>query len=439
MARDRIHIRLFIMIPVIFTGITVLGVILSYRITDHYLRLNEDPVPAVLVLLAVTGALTAACAVVLTRIILRPLTEFVSRAEDLIAVPAAGIAEQSARNQDELAHFSYVFDQVTSILTNVEAREHFPHIIGESRVMRGLFSQILQAAPTDATILITGESGTGKELFATSAHEHSRRRERPFMKINCAAIPAGLIESELFGHERGSFTGAVAQKKGKFELADGGTLFLDEIGDMPADTQAKILRVIQEKEFQRVGGTKTLKADVRFIVATNRNLPEMVKAGRFREDLFHRLNVFSIRIPALRERREDIPLLVEFFLGRAGRTAELSPATLQLLIGYDWPGNVRELENALERAAILAEHGMIEPEHLPGSIRGVVGKPTMAPDGENRSLDESLEALEKAMLADALRRSRGVQKRAAELLGIKERSFWHRVKKYGIDVTSYRA
>jgi transcriptional regulator with GAF, ATPase, and Fis domain len=207
--------------------------------------------------------------------------------------------------------------------------------------MRGIFGQILKVAPTDSTVLISGESGTGKELVATSLYKHSLRKGRPFVKINCVAIPEGLLESELFGHEKGAFTGTIAQKKGKFELADGWAIFLDESGDMPPATQAKLLRVLQEKEFERVGGTQPIRVDVRFITAANKNLPEMIKTGAFRGDLFYRLNVFFLHLPPLRERREDIPFLIEHFLEKSGKDLTVSHRAMQLILGYGWPGSKR--------------------------------------------------------------------------------------------------
>ena len=264
-----------------------------------------------------------------------------------------------------------MFDQVTSVLSRIDARHFFPEIIGESIAMRGLLSLIMKVAPTDSTVLILGESGTGKELVATSIYQHSPRKDGPFIKLNCAAIPEELLESELFGHEKGAFTGATTFKPGKFDMADGGTIFLDEIGDMPLNLQAKILRVLQEKEFYRVGGSRTIKVDVRFIASTNKNLERMVQEGTFREDLFYRLNVFTLHLPPLRERKEDIPLLVDHFLKSTPKQVEISSVALQLLMGYAWPGNVRELKNVIESAAVIAvTNGYIEPAQLPTKITG---------------------------------------------------------------------
>ena len=253
--------------------------------------------------------------------------------------------------------------------------------------------------------------------------------------MNCAAIPEELLESELFGHEKGAFTGAVSFKPGKFDMADHGTIFLDEIGDMPLNLQAKILRVIQEREFYRVGGSKTIKVNVRIIASTNQNLERLVQEGRFREDLFYRLNVFTLHLPPLRERKEDIPLLVDYFLSRLPKRVEVSSVALQMMMVFTWPGNIRELKNTIESAAVVAEDGFIEPVHLPVKITGAFTRdntdwslPT------NASLDDRLREIEKGIIIEALRKTGGVQARATELLGISQRSLWHRVKKLDIDV-----
>ena len=236
----------------------------------------------------------------------------------------------------------------------------FEEIVGTSAALRAVLAQVAKVAPTDSTVLITGETGTGKELIARAIHKRSRRSARSFVSVNCAAIPVSLIASELFGHEKGAFTGAIQQRIGRFEQAEGGTIFLDEVGDLPAETQVSLLRVIQEREFERLGGRRPIRADVRIIAATNRDLRTAVKAGAFRSDLFYRLNVFPIEMPALRERREDIPLLVQYFVSRFARNvgkrfATIDAKSLALLQAYPWPGNIRELQNVLERAVIVAE------------------------------------------------------------------------------------
>ncbi len=372
--------------------------------------------------------------------ILKPVEEFVQRTESLNLLPTPHDETQIKRKpKDEVQRYSDVLSQVTNILSKVEARELFPGIIGQSRSMREVFGQILKVAPTESTVMISGESGTGKELVANALFEHSTRRGKPFITINCVAIPEGLLESELFGHEKGSFTGAIAQKKGKFELANGGTIFLDEIGDMPLATQAKLLRVLQERVFERVGGTKPIEVDVRFISATNKDLREMVKTGTFREDLFYRVNVFSIRLPSLRERREDIPALVEHFLSTTENTKKPTQEAMNVLLSYSWPGNVRELRNVIERAAVVAEDD-IEPVHFPPEIRGETRMPLRQDlsGSENSSLDDRLSEIEKGMIIEAITRAGGIQVRAAEILGINQRSLWHRIRKYGIDTAAIK-
>lgn len=337
----------------------------------------------------------------------------------------------------DLDQIDEFFDSVTNILSSIESRELFPDIVGSSTSMRNIFTQLLKVAPTDSTVLIFGESGTGKELIASSIYEHSMRKGKPFVKINCVAIPEGLLESELFGHEKGSFTGATEQKKGKFEIANGGTIFLDEIGDMPLNTQAKLLRVLQEKEFERVGGTKMIKVDIRFIAATNKNLQEMIKNGLFREDLYFRLNVFSINIPPLRERKEDIILLANYFMKSMPVKLRLSNSALKGIIDYPWPGNVRELKNVMEQASILNEDGIVKPQHLPAIKEKSLPDIDSADDG-TMPLDEKLNLMEKEMIMAALRKAGGIQVKAAGILGINQRSLWHRIKKLQIDVDSIK-
>ncbi len=262
---------------------------------------------------------------------------------------------------------------VALLRERVRGGARLENMVGSSEPMKKVFELVQRAAPSKATVLILGESGTGKELVAEAIHEGSPRAGRPFVKVNCAALPETLLESELFGHEKGSFTGAIARKEGRFELADGGTLFLDEIGEIPHPLQVKLLRFLQSREFDRVGGTKTLQVDVRVVAATNRDLRAEVKAGRFREDLYYRLNVVQIQVPSLRERKGDLPGLAEHFVRKYASAyerpgARLTKQALQALIAYDWPGNVRELENAIERALVLSPDGVIEPAHLPDAI-----------------------------------------------------------------------
>ena len=318
-------------------------------------------------------------------------------------------------------------------------------IIGKSSVMQEVFKKVAAVAASEANVLLVGESGTGKELLARAVHYNSARSSGPFEAINCAAIPETLLESELFGHERGAFTGAVRQKQGKFEVADGGTVFLDEIGEVPLLAQVKLLRFLEERRFERVGGTDAVPVDVRIVAATNQNLEERVREGRFREDLYFRLNVVKIEIPPLRDRREDIPLLVAYCLDLA-RGAGISPEAMEVFKQHPWPGNVRELRNAIERGVVLARGGPIRPEHLPESIlsprpmgetdveaqiRGIVEKlVAQEPPGQ---LFRQVEARwEKALLRRALEMTGGNQVKAAELLGINRMTLRKKIEQYGL-------
>ncbi len=439
LSRSRFYISLYIIIPVIVAGLSIISALVSFRITEYLINNDLGLSTPINVWIFSIAVLSYVCGITIVYIFLNPMKKFLKEAEKLPALSAhVKKDEQSGgRRGDEFVHYTNVFKRITDVLNKVDARQLFPKIVGESLAMRGVLKQIMKVAPTDSTALILGESGTGKELIATSIFEHSKRFAKPFVKINCAAMPEELLESELFGHEKGAFTGAVVQKSGKFEVAHRGTIFLDEIGDMPLNLQAKILRVLQEREFDRVGGTKPLKVDVRFIAATNQNLENMVKEGRFREDLYFRLNVFTIFLPPLKERKEDIPLIVERFLMDLPTRMEINSAALQLLIGYGWPGNIRELQNTVERAAVMTDSGEIETQHLPENItRGFTGGiiTQLKKEGRPASIDEHIKEIEKGMIIEALRKTNGVQIKAAEMLGINQRSLWHRVKKHAIDV-----
>jgi DNA-binding NtrC family response regulator len=318
----------------------------------------------------------------------------------------------------------------------VQRRFAVDEIVGESQAMQSIFAQIRKVAPSDAAVLITGESGTGKELAARALHRNSSRAETAFISVNCGALAEGVLESELFGHEKGAFTGATRQRKGRFELAHGGTLFLDEVGEVPPGTQVKLLRVLQEKAFERVGGEETLKVDVRIVAATNRDLQAEVSTGRFREDLFYRLHVIPLHMPPLRERPGDIPLLARFFLGRMtadrGLPAHsLSPSAEEVLVSYHWPGNVRELENVMERALVLSDSTTIEPDDIPVTGRRDVPRSLPLPD-EDLPLNQTLASLEERLILRALARSKGVKAEAARLLGIKESALYYKLEKYGM-------
>jgi Nif-specific regulatory protein len=321
----------------------------------------------------------------------------------------------------------------------LENKYRINNIIGNSNKMREVFQMISQVSRSNATVLIRGESGTGKELVANSIHYNSTRSKAPFVKVNCAAIPNNLIESELFGHEKGAFTGAIKQKPGRFELAHKGTIFLDEIGSIEPDVQVRLLRVLQEREFERVGGHRTLKVDVRIIAATNKNLEKAVDEESFRGDLYYRLNVFPIYMPPLRERKTDILLLADFFLERYAEENDrevkrLSTPAIDMLMAYHWPGNVRELENCIERAVLLCEEGAIHSYHLPPTLQTGKESGTL-PD---LSLEDAVAALEKEMIIDALKNTRGNITLAAEILKTTVRKFAYKSKKYGVDYRTYR-
>jgi len=310
----------------------------------------------------------------------------------------------------------------------------FEELIGSNQALVRALEAAQRVAPTDLTVLIEGESGTGKELLAQAIHRRSARKDGPLVAVNCAAIPEGLLESELFGHERGAFTGAIRTRVGRLELASGGTLFLDEIGDMPLAMQAKILRALEERKIERVGGGRPIDVDVRIIAATNQTLSRLVDEGRFRTDLFYRLRGIQLRLPPLRERLDDLPELINTFLDRARlrlsrTTAALSNDALQCLWVYAWPGNIRELKHVLEGAVLLSD-GVILPEHLPPAIQTPGVQQCATPSG--RSLDEAIDDLERQLILAALGRAGGVQVRAARLLGITEQSLWYRIKKHGI-------
>ncbi len=322
----------------------------------------------------------------------------------------------------------------------INSKYSFGNIIGKSRPMQELYKTIQKIGPANASILIEGESGTGKELVAKSIHFNSPRKNNAFIAVNCSAFAETLLESELFGHEKGAFTGAAAMKKGRFEMAHEGTLFLDEIGELPANIQVKLLRVLQEKTFERVGGTETIKVDFRLIAATNKDLEHEVEKGRFREDLYYRLNVVKAVLPPLRERQEDIPLLINHFIKKYSNEKEtstplkgVSKEAARLIFDYPWPGNIRELENMVERAVILSSGEYITPADLPVKLRqSISSNPQLSGIPENAGLAETLTAVEKRMIKRALELTGNVQTEAAKLLGIGKSGLNKKIKKYGL-------
>jgi Nif-specific regulatory protein len=324
-------------------------------------------------------------------------------------------------------------DENVRLREELKSQFNIHNMVGRSNAMRQVYRLIEQVSNSNATVLIRGESGTGKDLVAHAIHYNSMRADQPFVKVNCTALPDTLLESELFGHEKGAFTGAVERKIGRFEKAHGGTVFLDEIGDFSMNLQVKLLRVIQFKEFERVGSIKTIKTNVRIVVATNKNLEEQIKDGLFREDLYYRVNVFPIYLPPLRERKDDIMLLADYFLERIAaenhkNISRISTPAIEMLTRYHWPGNVRELENCVERAVLMCDDEVIRSEHLPPSLQMV----KKAKSVSRRTFTEIIENKEKELIVDALKQSSGKQRKAAKDLGITERMLGYKIRKYNI-------
>jgi Nif-specific regulatory protein len=356
------------------------------------------------------------------------------RAVDLLKVINSMIAQAVKLRQEMEEEKQSLVEENSRLKDAIQEKYRPSNIIGKAHAMQQLFDMIAQVAGSDATVLVRGESGTGKELIAQAIHYNSPRSSQPFVKVNCAALPESVIESELFGHEKGAFTGAISTRKGRFELADGGTIFLDEIGDLSTPTQVKLLRVLQEREIERVGGAKTIKVNVRVIAATNRNLEEAIAMNEFREDLYYRLNVFPLHIPPLRERKSDILLLADHFVTKYNKknnksVKRISTSAINMLMSYHWPGNVRELENVMERGILLATNDVIHAHHLPPTLQTAESSGTTL----TSSLQDALEAVEKELILDALKSSRGNFSKAARALNITERIMGLRAKKYGID------
>jgi Nif-specific regulatory protein len=333
-----------------------------------------------------------------------------------------------------------LLDENTHLRQELRERYDFSNIIGTSGPTRQMYEQVAQVAQTNTTALIRGESGTGKELIAHAIHYNSLRAKKPFVKVSCAALPETLIESELFGYEKGAFTGATARKKGRFELAEGGTLFLDEIGDINLGTQVKLLRVLQEREFERLGGTDTVRVNVRIVAATNKNMEKAIAERTFREDLYYRLNVFTIFVPPLRDRKTDMLLLADHFLEKFSREhrkviRRISTPAIDMLMSYHWPGNVRELENALERAVLVCDGAVIHGHHLPPSLQTADASDTVT----RVSLGDAVAAYERDLIQDALKTTRGNRAKAARLLDTTERILNYKVRGYQIDARRFKS
>jgi DNA-binding NtrC family response regulator len=362
---------------------------------------------------------------------------------DAIRAGAANFVQKPWDNEKLLADIRLAIgktkaeQEVVQLKRTLKQRTSFENIVGKSEPMLRLFDLVAQVAPSRSTVLIQGESGTGKELIAKAIHAHSPRRDKPFIPVNTGAVPSDLLESTLFGHERGAFTSAVAAKKGLFEIADGGTLFLDEIGTMPIDMQAKILRVLQDRRFMHVGGTQEIQVDVRIVAATNVNLQQAVKEGRFREDLYYRLNVIQLELPPLRARKEDILLLVNHFLRfyadeNGFAPPELSQEALRIMMDYEWPGNVRELENAMERGVVLTNGPVLSPDLLPAQLRGNTYSTALLEQRPDMSLFHVMEDIERRIIADRLERCNWNQTEASEYFRVPLSTLNQKIKRLNI-------
>jgi len=371
----------------------------------------------------------------------RPFDESVSLEEDMrvLSIVASMVANDVKARQEIAIRRQELEDENIRLRHELEDRFRPENIIGNSSSMRDVYQQIHQVAGSDTTVLIRGESGTGKELVAHAIHYSSPRSEGPFIKVNCAALNENLLESELFGHEKGAFTGAIQSRKGRLEEANGGTLFLDEIGDFSSITQIKLLRVLQERQFERVGSNQTLKTNARIVVATNRNLEKAVDEGVFRQDLYYRINVFEVFLPPLRERKDDILLLADFFVEQYGKkmgkdVRRISTPAINMMVAYHWPGNVRELENCIERAVLLSTDGVIHGHHLPPTLQTSDASDTIG----TGSLKERVDLFERDIIVDALKRCNGNLAAAARDLGTTPRIMGYKVKDLGIDYRRYR-
>ncbi len=369
----------------------------------------------------------------------RLMTETLDDDVRLLSIIASMISRAVKLRQDAQQDKQRLVEENTRLQEELREKFRPANIIGRSNAMQAVFDMIAQVASSDATVLIRGESGVGKELVAHAIHYNSHRSKRPFVKVNCAALPESVIESELFGHEKGAFTGATSLRKGRFEMAHGGTIFLDEVGDLSPHTQIRLLRVLQEREFERVGGNETVKIDVRVVTATNRDLEEMVARKEFRQDLYYRLNVFPIHMPPLRERRTDILELANYFVEKYGKlnnknVRRISTPAIDMLTSYHWPGNVRELENCIERAILLTTDDVVHGHHLPPTLQTAEATNTVMKGG----LDDTLDRVEKEMIIEALKNARGNKSKASAALGVTERIMGLRVEKHGINPRDYR-
>jgi len=428
--RKRIHINLYILIPLIYSGISIIAVVVTYQLACN--QGEADAVGSVLKWGAFIGAFSFVCSLVILWLVMNPVMKFVRRTESLPLFPRAGADEEkSSLQRDRLEEMTEVLDQVTDILGKVEAREFFPRVVGQSRRMREIFAQLLKIAPTDSTVMILGESGTGKELIARAIHRISKRNGQRFVAVNAGSFANELFASEFFGYNQGAFTGAISNKRGFLEEADKGTLFLDEIGELALPIQVKLLRVLQEGEFFRLGSTRNLKVDVRIIAATNKNLHEEMKQGNFRKDLFYRLNINSVYLPPLRERTGDIPILSYHFLRIFCQTnnkkiEKISDSAMKCLTQYDYPGNIRELMNIINSAVIVESSNELKKKSLPNYFFENEGF------GDGGSTDvplKTLKEIEDEHIRRILDYTGGNKTRAAQILGISRISLISKTKK----------
>ncbi len=419
--------------PIVIQEISKSNLFLNKTRSD--LRIEGRELSFICIPIVIENLMTGALSVV------REFNPHITYEEDihLLSIIGSLIAKTVKVRQQKVEELEALKQKNLELQSEVAGNNFATHIIGNSSKMRDVFSLVEMVAPTNSTVLIRGESGIGKELVADAIHNISARKNKNFVKVNCSALPDSLIESELFGHEKGAFTGADRMRKGRFEMANGGTIFLDEIGDLPLSTQVKLLRVIQERQFERLGGNETIAVDVRIVCATNCNLEELISEGRFREDLFYRINVFPIFIPALRERRNDIPLLVDHFIQKFNKKnganiKRITTTAIDMLMVYNWPGNVRELENVIERACILSRDNVVHGYNLPPTLQTADSTATGSVEG----MTGVLERLEKQLIIEGLITTKGNITKAAELLKITERMLGTRIKKYKIDAWRYK-
>ncbi len=419
--------------PIVIQEISKSNLFLNKTRSD--LRKEGRELTFICIPIVVENKMTGALSVV------REFNPHITYEEDIhfLSIIGSLIAKTVKVRQQKVEELEELKQKNIQLQTEVAGNNFATNIIGNSSKMRDVFSLVEMVAPTNSTVLIRGESGIGKELIADAIHTSSSRKNKNLIKVNCSALPDSLIESELFGHEKGAFTGADQMRKGRFEMANGGTIFLDEIGDLPMSTQVKLLRVIQEREFERLGGSETIAVDVRIVCATNCNLEQLIEDGEFREDLFYRINVFPIFVPALRERRNDIPLLVDHFIQKFNKknkanVKRITTSAIDMLMMYRWPGNVRELENVIERACILSRDNVVHGYNLPPTLQTAESTAT----GSNEGMTGVLERLEKQLIIDGLISTKGNITKAAELLKITERMLGTRIKKYKIDAWRYK-